>query len=245
MQRAVTAIRKRCVEAIGRARGARRCSAMASAKSASTARMCRDDPIGIQHLRRAERGDLGDDLNVVREREDCRLNRLDESLRRTGARPVRCETSAGRRRSPRRADRVWTRSAGRTCAARLRRPPRSARPTCPQHPDRESAAGPRGEVPPGCARCALSAPAGPCGVRYRSYVNIDKTEKERPDCGIMVALIIHFVIAIGIVAIIVASNPQIFRQPATPKVSVLEAGLLRCRHRGHRDRLLLQPQICQ
>ena len=39
----------------------------------------------------------------------------------------------------------------------------------------------------------------------------------------MVALIIHLVIAIGVVAVIVASNPQIFRQPATPKVSVLEA----------------------
>jgi fucose permease len=39
----------------------------------------------------------------------------------------------------------------------------------------------------------------------------------------MVALIIHFVIAIGVIVVIVASNPQIFRQPATPKVSVLEA----------------------
>jgi hypothetical protein len=39
----------------------------------------------------------------------------------------------------------------------------------------------------------------------------------------MVALIIHFVIAIGVIVVIVASNPQIFRQPAIPKVSVLEA----------------------
>jgi hypothetical protein len=39
----------------------------------------------------------------------------------------------------------------------------------------------------------------------------------------MVALIIHLVIAIGVIVVIVASNPQIFRQPATPKVSVLEA----------------------
>jgi fucose permease len=39
----------------------------------------------------------------------------------------------------------------------------------------------------------------------------------------MVALIIHFVIAIGVVVVIVASNPRIFAQPATPKVSVLEA----------------------
>jgi fucose permease len=39
----------------------------------------------------------------------------------------------------------------------------------------------------------------------------------------MVALIIHFVIAIGVIVVIVASNPQIFRQAATPKVSVLEA----------------------
>jgi fucose permease len=39
----------------------------------------------------------------------------------------------------------------------------------------------------------------------------------------MVALIIHFALAVGIVVIIVAANPQIFRRPATPKVSVLEA----------------------
>jgi hypothetical protein len=39
----------------------------------------------------------------------------------------------------------------------------------------------------------------------------------------MVALIIHLVIAIGVIVVIVASNPQIFRQPATPKVSVVEA----------------------
>ena len=39
----------------------------------------------------------------------------------------------------------------------------------------------------------------------------------------MVALIIHFVLAIVVIASIVASNPQIFRQPAIPKVSVLEA----------------------
>jgi len=39
----------------------------------------------------------------------------------------------------------------------------------------------------------------------------------------MVALIIHLVIAIGVIVVIVASNPQIFRQPAIPKVSVLEA----------------------
>jgi Terpene cyclase DEP1 len=40
----------------------------------------------------------------------------------------------------------------------------------------------------------------------------------------MVALIIHFVIAIAVIAVIVASNPQIFRRPVSgPKVSVLEA----------------------
>ena len=39
----------------------------------------------------------------------------------------------------------------------------------------------------------------------------------------MVALIIHFVIAIGVIVVIVASNRQIFSRPATPKVSVLEA----------------------
>jgi hypothetical protein len=39
----------------------------------------------------------------------------------------------------------------------------------------------------------------------------------------MVALIVHFVIAIVVIAFIVASNPQIFRRPVTgPKVSVLE-----------------------
>jgi hypothetical protein len=40
----------------------------------------------------------------------------------------------------------------------------------------------------------------------------------------MVALIIHFVIAIAVIAVIVAANPQIFRRPVSgPKVSVLEA----------------------
>lgn len=39
----------------------------------------------------------------------------------------------------------------------------------------------------------------------------------------MVSLIIHLVLGIAVIAIIVASNPQIFRRPATPKVSVLEA----------------------
>jgi Terpene cyclase DEP1 len=39
----------------------------------------------------------------------------------------------------------------------------------------------------------------------------------------MVALIIHLFIAIVVIVVIVASNPQIFRRPATPKVSVLEA----------------------
>lgn len=38
----------------------------------------------------------------------------------------------------------------------------------------------------------------------------------------MVALIIHFTLAIVVTAVIVALNPQIFRQPATPKISVLE-----------------------
>jgi hypothetical protein len=38
----------------------------------------------------------------------------------------------------------------------------------------------------------------------------------------MVALIIHLVIAIAVIATIVALNPQIFRQAATPKVSALE-----------------------
>ena len=39
----------------------------------------------------------------------------------------------------------------------------------------------------------------------------------------MLALAIHVVIAIAAIAVIVASNPQIFRQPTTPKLSVLEA----------------------
>src|SRR5690242_5095276 len=38
----------------------------------------------------------------------------------------------------------------------------------------------------------------------------------------MVALIIHFVIALVVVALIVVSNPHIFRQSATPRVSALE-----------------------
>lgn len=38
----------------------------------------------------------------------------------------------------------------------------------------------------------------------------------------MVSLIVHLVLGITVIAIIVASNPQIFRQSATPKVSVLE-----------------------
>ncbi len=39
----------------------------------------------------------------------------------------------------------------------------------------------------------------------------------------MVALVIHLVIAIVVIVVIVASNPQIFRQPATPRVAALEA----------------------
>ena len=39
----------------------------------------------------------------------------------------------------------------------------------------------------------------------------------------MLSLIIHLVLGIAVIVAIVASNPQIFRQPATPKVSVLEA----------------------
>lgn len=38
----------------------------------------------------------------------------------------------------------------------------------------------------------------------------------------MLSLAIHLVIGIAVIVAIVASNPQIFRQPATPKVSVLE-----------------------
>ncbi|HZQ33614.1 MAG TPA: DUF2834 domain-containing protein [Mycobacterium sp.] len=38
----------------------------------------------------------------------------------------------------------------------------------------------------------------------------------------MVALIVHFVIAIVVVTVIAALNPHIFRRPAVPKVSVLE-----------------------
>jgi drug/metabolite transporter (DMT)-like permease len=39
----------------------------------------------------------------------------------------------------------------------------------------------------------------------------------------MVSLIVHAVLGLAVIGIIVASNPAIFRQPATPKVSVLEA----------------------
>jgi Terpene cyclase DEP1 len=39
----------------------------------------------------------------------------------------------------------------------------------------------------------------------------------------MVALIIHAVIAIGVIAVIVVLNPAIFRQPVMPKLSLLEA----------------------
>jgi len=39
----------------------------------------------------------------------------------------------------------------------------------------------------------------------------------------MLSLIIHLVLGIAVIAAIVASNPQIFRRAATPKVSVLEA----------------------
>jgi hypothetical protein len=39
----------------------------------------------------------------------------------------------------------------------------------------------------------------------------------------MVPVIAHFVLGVVVVIAIVALNPQIFRQPATPKLSVLEA----------------------
>lgn len=39
----------------------------------------------------------------------------------------------------------------------------------------------------------------------------------------MLSLIVHLVLGIAVIVAIVASNPQIFRQAATPKVSVLEA----------------------
>ena len=39
----------------------------------------------------------------------------------------------------------------------------------------------------------------------------------------MVALIIHAVIAIGVIVAIVVLNPHIFRQPVMPKLSLLEA----------------------
>jgi hypothetical protein len=39
----------------------------------------------------------------------------------------------------------------------------------------------------------------------------------------MVALIIHLVLGAAVIVAIVALNPQIFRRPVTPKVSVLEA----------------------
>ncbi|MDT5010658.1 MAG: hypothetical protein QOH57_2275 [Mycobacterium sp.] len=39
----------------------------------------------------------------------------------------------------------------------------------------------------------------------------------------MLALIIHLVLGIAVIVAIVMLNPQIFRTPATPKVSVLEA----------------------
>lgn len=39
----------------------------------------------------------------------------------------------------------------------------------------------------------------------------------------MLSLIIHLVLGIAVIVAIVASNPRIFRRPATPKVSALEA----------------------
>ena len=39
----------------------------------------------------------------------------------------------------------------------------------------------------------------------------------------MISLIVHLVLGIAVVVAIMALNPQIFRRPATPKVSVLEA----------------------
>jgi hypothetical protein len=39
----------------------------------------------------------------------------------------------------------------------------------------------------------------------------------------MLSLIINLALGIAVIVAIVASNPQIFRRPATPKVSVLEA----------------------
>jgi len=39
----------------------------------------------------------------------------------------------------------------------------------------------------------------------------------------MVSLIVHAVLGLTVVGVIVASNPHIFRQPVTPKVSALEA----------------------
>lgn len=39
----------------------------------------------------------------------------------------------------------------------------------------------------------------------------------------MVSLIVHAALGIAVIVAIIASNPNIFRRPATPKVSVLEA----------------------
>ena len=39
----------------------------------------------------------------------------------------------------------------------------------------------------------------------------------------MVPVIAHFVVGVGVIIAIVALNPQIFRQPAAPKLSALEA----------------------
>lgn len=39
----------------------------------------------------------------------------------------------------------------------------------------------------------------------------------------MVSLIVHAVLGLTVIGVIVASNPAIFRQPVTPRVSVLEA----------------------
>jgi drug/metabolite transporter (DMT)-like permease len=39
----------------------------------------------------------------------------------------------------------------------------------------------------------------------------------------MVSLIVHAVLGVAVIVAIVASNPHVFRTPATPKVSVLEA----------------------
>ena len=76
--------------------------------------------------------------------------------------------------------------------------------------------------------CALAAHRlrRPHHARYgtaESYVNIDITGRSGPDCGTMVPLIAHALVGVAAIVAIVVLNPHIFKQSATPKLSVLEA----------------------